>query len=103
MKNPPNWRMTLLGVVLIIVAAAILVGCQETPAPAPEPEVTPPVEVVVPPVGAEEGHIGDPEATPDLTPVENGRDPDWDCTPTDNTAINDWKREAKCGGKLDGE
>ena len=61
------------------------------------------VTVPTPPPGADEGHLGDPEAVPDLTPVDNGRDPDWDCTPTGNTAIDDWKRDAKCGGKLDGE
>ena len=100
MENPPNWRLTLLGVLLVIAAGVLLPGCQE--APVPEAPV-PPVETVTPPPGADEGHLGDPEAEPDFTPVENGRDPDWDCAPTDNTAINDWKREAKCGGKLDGE
>ena len=102
MKNPPNWGLTLLGVVLIIVAAALVAGCQPEP-PLPPEEPTEKVEVVVPPEGADEGHLGDPEAVPDFTPVENGRDPDWDCTPTGNTAIDDWKRDAKCGGKLDGE
>lgn len=119
MQNPRYWRATLFGVVIIVILAAALMGCQpegeaqppinpeaiETPAPdsqTTDPRITVPIENQLPPAGAEEGHIGNPDVVPDMSP-RSDRDPDWDCTPTGNSAIDTWKREAKCGGKLDGE
>ena len=122
MNNPPNWRLTLFGVLLVMSSAVFLPGCQpgeEAPrgtidpsaidVPAPDgatvdPRTAVPVESQLAPAGADEGYIGDPEQMPDLTPHTGaGRDPDWDCAPTGNQSIDDWKRQAKCGGRLDGE
>lgn len=40
---------------------------------------------------------------PAIEPVTRDAIEGWDCTPTGNQSIDDWKREAKCGGKLEGE
>ena len=115
--NPPNWRLTLLGVAIVIAIAVVLPGCADPAGDALEPrgaetiqptdtdavrEPGDPLLPAAPPAGADEGNLGDPDNV-NLEPVTNGRDPNWDCDPTGNTAIDDWKREAKCGGKLNGE
>ena len=95
--NPPNWRLTLLGVAIVLAIAAVLPGCSQPAGDALEPQREEAVlpsdrtghetddAVVVPPEGADEGHLGEP-GNADLTPKRE-RDPDWDCDPTGNTAI----------------
>ncbi len=95
-----NW-LPWLGMLFIVCVVVPLSGCQEGDEPPVKGEA--PTAVVAPqePPAIDSDAIPVPE--PDSATVDPRRDPDWDCRPTGNSAIDDWKRDAKCGGKLEGE